>query len=90
MPDAAIDKTRAQHDAVFAEGDRPISLRDAKIKLEVWVNELAAAEKEATHLDAKIAALNRIILKLDAQQSELMREAAGPLAAMGLPGMPKF
>ena len=36
----------------------------------------------AAHADAK--------RKLDAQQSELMREAAGPLAAMGLPGMPKF
>ena len=36
----------------------------------------------AAHADAK--------RKLDAQQSEMMREAAGPLAAMGLPGMPKF
>ena len=36
----------------------------------------------AAHADAK--------RKLDAQQSELMREAAGPLAGMGLPGMPKF
>ena len=36
----------------------------------------------AAHADAK--------RKLDAQQAEMMREAAGPLAAMGLPGMPKF
>ena len=36
----------------------------------------------AAHADAK--------RKLDAQQSELMREAAGPLAGMNLPGMPKF
>ena len=36
----------------------------------------------AAHADAK--------RKLDAQQADLMREAAGPLAAMGLPGMPKF
>lgn len=36
----------------------------------------------AAHADAK--------RRLDAQQAELMREAAGPLAAMGLPGMPKF
>jgi len=36
----------------------------------------------AAHADAK--------RKLDAQQAELMREAAGPLAGMGLPGMPKF
>lgn len=36
----------------------------------------------AAHADAK--------RKLDAQQAELMREAAGPLAGMGFPGMPKF
>ena len=36
----------------------------------------------AAHADAK--------RKLDAQQGELMRQAAGPLAGMGLPGMPKF
>ena len=36
----------------------------------------------AAHADAK--------RKLDARQSELMREAAGPLAGMNLPGMPKF
>jgi DNA-binding protein YbaB len=36
----------------------------------------------AAHADAK--------RKLDARQAEMMREAAGPLAGMGLPGMPKF
>jgi DNA-binding YbaB/EbfC family protein len=36
----------------------------------------------AAHADAK--------RKLDQQQGEMMREAAGPLAGMGLPGMPKF
>jgi DNA-binding YbaB/EbfC family protein len=36
----------------------------------------------AAHADAK--------RKLDQQQSELMRDAAGPLAGMGIPGMPKF
>ena len=36
----------------------------------------------AAHADAK--------RKLDAMQTEVMREAAGPLAGMGLPGMPKF
>lgn len=33
----------------------------------------------AAHADAK--------KKLDAQQSEVMREAAGPLAGMGIPGL---
>jgi len=36
----------------------------------------------AAHADAK--------RKLDAEQAQLMRDAAGPLAGMGLPGMPKF
>ena len=36
----------------------------------------------AAHADAK--------RKLDAAQGEMMREAAGPLAGMNLPGMPKF
>ncbi|MBA4794251.1 MAG: YbaB/EbfC family nucleoid-associated protein [Phenylobacterium sp.] len=36
----------------------------------------------AAHADAK--------RKLDQMQAEVMREAAGPLAGMGLPGMPKF
>ena len=36
----------------------------------------------AAHADAK--------RKLDVAQADMMREAAGPLAGMGLPGMPKF
>ena len=36
----------------------------------------------AAHADAK--------RKLDAAQGELMREAAGPLAGLNIPGMPKF
>lgn len=36
----------------------------------------------AAHADAK--------RKLDEMQASVMREAAGPLAGMGLPGMPKF
>ena len=36
----------------------------------------------AAHADAK--------RKLDAAQTELMREAAGPLAGLNIPGMPKF
>jgi DNA-binding YbaB/EbfC family protein len=36
----------------------------------------------AAHADAK--------RQLDAQSAELMRQAAGPLAGMNLPGMPKF
>lgn len=36
----------------------------------------------AAHADAK--------RKLDARQAELMREAAGPLAGLNIPGMPKF
>jgi DNA-binding YbaB/EbfC family protein len=44
--------------------------------------EVVADLMVAAHADAK--------RKLDEKQGELMREAAGPLAGMGLPGMPKF
>ena len=44
--------------------------------------EMVADLVVAAHADAK--------RKLDAAQAELMREAAGPLAGMGIPGMPKF
>ena len=36
----------------------------------------------AAHADAK--------RKLDDKQAEIMREAAGPLAGMNIPGMPRF
>jgi hypothetical protein len=36
----------------------------------------------AAHADAK--------RKLDAAQAEMMKDAAGPLAGLNLPGMPKF
>jgi DNA-binding YbaB/EbfC family protein len=36
----------------------------------------------AAHADAK--------RKLDQQQADVMREAAGPLAGLNIPGMPKF
>lgn len=57
----------------------------------VWFDESLMAPGEgdvvadlvvAAHADAK--------RKLDEQQASLMREAAGPLAGMGIPGMPKF
>ena len=66
----------------FTPEDRPVSLRDAKIKLEVWVTEVASAEKEASHLDAKIASLNRIILKLDEQQAAMKKAKADLDAAI--------
>lgn len=44
--------------------------------------EVVADLMVAAHADAK--------RKLDAAQADLMREAAGPLAGMNIPGMPKF
>ena len=44
--------------------------------------EVVADLMVAAHADAK--------RKLDAAQGELMREAAGPLAGLNIPGMPKF
>jgi len=45
-------------------------------------SEMVADLVIAAHADAK--------RQLDAQQGSLMREAAGPLAGMNIPGMPKF
>ena len=44
--------------------------------------EVVADLMVAAHADAK--------RKLDEKQAEIMREAAGPLAGMNIPGMPKF
>ncbi|MBX3482104.1 YbaB/EbfC family nucleoid-associated protein [Phenylobacterium sp.] len=44
--------------------------------------EVVADLMVAAHADAK--------RKLDAAQAELMRDAAGPLAGLNIPGMPKF
>lgn len=57
----------------------------------VWLDESLMAPGEgdvvadlvvAAHADAK--------RKLDEQQASVMREAAGPLAGLNIPGMPKF
>ncbi|MFZ5719908.1 MAG: YbaB/EbfC family nucleoid-associated protein [Pseudomonadota bacterium] len=57
----------------------------------VWFDESLMAPGEgdvvadlvvAAHADAK--------RKLDEQQATLMRDAAGPLAGLNIPGMPKF
>jgi DNA-binding YbaB/EbfC family protein len=44
--------------------------------------EVVADLMVAAHADAK--------RKLDEKQAEVMREAAGPLAGLNIPGMPKF
>ncbi|MBY0513071.1 MAG: hypothetical protein K2P78_04070 [Gemmataceae bacterium] len=62
----------------FSPDERAVSLREAKIKLEVWVSEVATAEKELAHIDAKVASLNRVIAKLEAQQTA-MKKAKGDL-----------
>ena len=50
---------------------------------------MAAGEGEVV-ADLMIAAHDDAKRKLDTAQAEVMREAAGPLAGMNLPGMPKF
>jgi DNA-binding YbaB/EbfC family protein len=57
----------------------------------VVIDESVMAPGEAEMVaDLVIAAYADAKRQLDAQQAELMREAAGPLAGMNLPGMPKF
>ena len=57
----------------------------------VWLDETLMAPGEGEVVaDLMIAAHADAKRKLDAAQGELMREAAGPLAGLNIPGMPKF
>ena len=57
----------------------------------VWLDEALMAPGEGEVVaDLMIAAHADAKRKLDAAQGELMREAAGPLAGLNIPGMPKF
>jgi DNA-binding YbaB/EbfC family protein len=51
---------------------------------------LMAAGEEEVVADLVIAAHGDAKRKLDEKQAEVMREAAGPLAGLNIPGMPKF
>jgi hypothetical protein len=68
-----------------------LSLKGTGELARVWLDDTLMAPGEgevvadlvvAAHADAK--------RKLDEKQAELMREAAGPLAGLNIPGMPKF
>ncbi|WP_293900672.1 YbaB/EbfC family nucleoid-associated protein [Phenylobacterium sp.] len=58
-------------------------------RLDIDASLMAPGEAEMV-ADLVIAAHADARRKLDDQQGSLMREAAGPLAGMNLPGMPKF
>lgn len=51
---------------------------------------LMAPGEEEVVADLVIAAHGDAKRKLDEKQAEVMREAAGPLAGLNIPGMPKF
>ncbi|HJZ56151.1 MAG TPA: hypothetical protein VKE74_14380 [Gemmataceae bacterium] len=57
----------------FSPDDRAVSVPAAKMKLEGWVQELAASEKELKVLDQKIDSLNRIIGKLEEKRLAMTR-----------------
>lgn len=61
----------------------------ALVAVEIDDSLLVSGEGE-TIGDLVIAAHAAAKTQLDSEQAVLMREAAGPLAGMNLPGMPKF
>ncbi len=59
------------------------------VRIDIDESLMAPGEGEVV-ADLIVAAHGDAKRKLDAAQAELMQAAAGPLAGMGLPGMPKF
>lgn len=90
---AAAQEKIAALEVIGTAGGGTVSLRlkgtGELLKLDIDESLMAPGEADmvadlvvAAHADAK--------RQLDAQQVSLMREAAGPLAGMNIPGLPKF
>jgi nucleoid-associated protein EbfC len=90
---AAAQEKIAALEVIGTAGGGAVSLRlkgtGELAKLDIDESLMAPGEADmvadlivAAHADAK--------RQLDAQQGSLMREAAGPLAGMNIPGLPKF
>ena len=91
LADAQAKLSELEVEGTSGGGMVKVTLKGSGELARVWFDEslMAPGEGEvvadlvvAAHADAK--------RKLDAQQQELMREAAGPLAGLNIPGMPKF
>jgi nucleoid-associated protein EbfC len=91
LADAQAKLAELEVEGTSGGGMVKVTLKGSGELARVWFDEslMAPGEGEvvadlvvAAHADAK--------RKLDAQQAELMREAAGPLAGLNIPGMPKF
>ena len=91
LADAQAKLAELEVEGTSGGGMVKVTLKGSGELARVWFDEslMAPGEGEvvadlvvAAHADAK--------RKLDAQQQELMREAAGPLAGLNIPGMPKF
>ena len=91
MADAQTKISELEVEGTSGGGMVRLKLKGGGDLAEVWLDETLMAPGEgevvadlivAAHADAK--------RKLDAAQGELMREAAGPLAGLNIPGMPKF
>ena len=91
MADAQTKISELEVEGTSGGGMVRLKLKGGGDLASVWLDETLMAPGEgevvadlivAAHADAK--------RKLDAAQGELMRDAAGPLAGLNIPGMPKF
>ena len=91
MADAQAKITDLEVEGTSGGGMVRLKLKGGGDLASVWLDETLMAPGEGEVVaDLMIAAHADAKRKLDAAQGELMREAAGPLASLNIPGMPKF
>ena len=91
MADAQAKITDLEVEGTSGGGMVRLKLKGGGDLASVWLDETLMAPGEGEVVaDLMIAAHADAKRKLDAAQGELMREAAGPLAGLNIPGMPKF
>ena len=91
LADAQARLTELEVEGTSGGGMVKLKLRGSGELTRVDIDESLMAPGEAEVVaDLVVAAHADAKRKLDEKQGELMREAAGPLAGMNIPGMPKF
>ena len=91
MADAQTKISELEVEGTSGGGMVRLKLKGGGDLASVWLDETLMAPGEGEVVaDLMIAAHADAKRKLDAAQGELMREAAGPLAGLNIPGMPKF
>lgn len=91
LAEAQARLAKLEVDGIAGDGMVKLVLKGTGASVRIDIDEAMMAPGEgemvadlivAAHADAK--------RQLDAQQAELMSQAAGPMAGMGIPGLPKF